>query len=105
MEGKDVEKVLLLVEEHVARKTNAETRFSFYPDPLSEPTFVGGGTHRKYLLTVRKGTVARLTRTSNRGNVTMKEYIIDKPVYIDYLGAVFPMPSKYFALAKERGLL
>ncbi|MEM2313123.1 MAG: hypothetical protein QXP83_07860 [Candidatus Nezhaarchaeales archaeon] len=99
------EKILLLVEEHVARKTNAETRFSFYPAPLSEPMFVGGGTHKKYLLIVKKGTTVRVIRTSNRGNVNMKEYIVNEPMYVDYLGAVFPMPSKYFALAKERGLL
>ncbi|MEM2534042.1 MAG: hypothetical protein QXK12_08490 [Candidatus Nezhaarchaeales archaeon] len=99
------EKILLLVEEHVARKTNAETRFSFYPAPLSELIYVGGGAHRKYLLTVKKGTVVRLIRTSNKGNINVKEYVINEPIFIDYLGAVFPLEPKYFAIAKERGLL
>jgi len=105
VEGKDVEKVLLLIEEHRAVNTSARTYFSFNPPPLSERVFVGGGTHRKYLLTVRKGTVVNFTRASNRGNLHTKVFTVDKPMYIDFLGSVFPLESKYFDFAKESKLL
>lgn len=99
------ENVLFMYETHVSVKTEARSSFAFHPEPLTYPLFVGGGTHKKYLVLLRKGTKVVFTRTSNRGNVDVKEFIVEKPMFIDFLGFTGDIEPKYFALAKERGLL
>ena len=104
VEVSEVEKVVIAYETHAGR-SGAATTFAFAPEPLVEPTFIGGGTHRKYLTMVRKGTEVTVTRVSNRGNVTVRKVVIDKPVFIDFLGNSQDLDPALIEYAKRRGLI
>ncbi|MEM2569265.1 MAG: hypothetical protein QXT67_04925 [Candidatus Bathyarchaeia archaeon] len=96
-----LEKILIVFEEHHARHTDASSRFEFEPEPIVEPIDVGGGTHRKYMTVVYKGTMAKLIRVSNKGNVWVKKITIDSPMFIDFLGNVSELPEDYVEYAMQ----
>ncbi|MEO0202330.1 MAG: hypothetical protein ABIL37_01225 [candidate division WOR-3 bacterium] len=100
-----MEKVLIVYEEHHANHTNASTTFYFDPLPLEKPIFVGGRTHKKYMTIVKPGTKIIVKRISNRGNVSYKEIIAKKPMFIDFLGFEEELDEKYIRLAKEENLI
>ena len=93
-------RILVCYEEH-SGATGASSDWEFNPDPLEPPVFVGGGTHRKYLAVVKKGTVATLTRVSNRGNVRIIQITINEPVFLDFLGDESELPEDYVWYAKR----
>jgi len=90
----------VVCEWHRAYKTCAETTFEFDPEPVAE-TYVGGKAHWKILYLVRPGTLVRGRRVSNRGNIRYFEHRVEKPVFIDFTGAVFPLPERYLREAKR----
>ncbi|MEM2447870.1 MAG: hypothetical protein QXT14_02830 [Candidatus Bathyarchaeia archaeon] len=92
--------VVIVFETH-SGATGAKTSFEFQPEPLVSPVYVGGGTHRKYLTAVAKGTKVTMTRVSNRGNVKIKTFAIYFPVFIDFLGSVKPLPENYIKYAEK----
>ncbi|MEM2189114.1 MAG: hypothetical protein QXG35_07260 [Nitrososphaerota archaeon] len=98
------ERIVVVYEEHFSRGL-ASTTFRFNPEPLTEPIFVGGGTHRKYLAIVKKGTQVTVTRVSNRGNITVKRITIDAPVFIDFLGNTWSLDEQYIEYAKSERLM
>ena len=93
-------RVLVCYEEH-SGAMGASSDWQFEPNPLESPVFVGGGTHRKYLTVVKKGTVATLTRVSNRGNVRVVKVTISEPVFLDFLGGKKSLPEDYVWYAKR----
>ena len=93
--------ILVCYEEH-SGATGASSDWEFDPAPLESPVFVGGGTHRKYLTLVEKGTVATLTRVSNRGNVRVVKVTINKPTFLDFLGGESKIPEDYIQYAKRK---
>jgi len=95
-------RILLAFEEHNGR-TGAESRWNFKPSPLEEPVFVGGGTHRKYITIVEKGTRAILRRVSNRGNIRYEVIEIEEPAFLDFLGSVYSLPEDYVEEARHLG--
>ena len=93
--------VLVVYEEHVGSRTGASSRWFFEPQPITPPIFVGGGTHKKWLVTVLKGTKATLVRVSNRGNLSTVTFVIETPVFLDYLGGVSSLYEKYMRMMEE----
>ena len=93
-------RILVCYEEH-SGATGASSDWRFDPVPLESPVFVGGGTHRKYLTIVERGTVATLTRVSNRGNVRVVKVTISEPVFLDFLGGKKSLPEDYVWYAKR----
>lgn len=98
-----MEKVLVVYEEHYSRGP-ARTEWHFDPKPLTMPEFVGGGTHRKFIAVFVKGTRAMCVRTSNRGNVHVREVLIEGNCFLDFLGNVCELPQKYVDYARVKGL-
>ncbi|MEM4497580.1 MAG: hypothetical protein QW692_02000 [Nitrososphaerota archaeon] len=98
------ERIPIVYEEHWSRGP-AKTIFNFEPKPLTSEVFVGGGTHKKFLTIVKKGTVVTVIRTSNRGNITVKKITVDSPIFIDFLGNTWPLDEKYIEFAKAEKLL
>jgi len=94
-------RVLVCYEEH-SGASGASSDWQFDPAPLKSPVFVGGGTHKKYLTIVKKGTTATLTRISNRGNVRVEKVIIDEPAFLDFVGGKSHLPDKYAWFAKQK---
>lgn len=85
---------IIVFEEHQSLGI-ARSSWKFTPGLLMKPKYVGGNTHVKYISLAKKGTRATLIRISNRGNVTVKEVIINSDCFLDFLGEVHPLPDKY----------
>ena len=94
------ERILICYEEHEG-KSGARSSWDFEPTPLEIPVFVGGGTHKKYLTIVKKETKATLLRVSNRGNIRYSTVIIQKPVFLSFLGGEADLPDKYKLYAEQ----
>ena len=93
--------VLASVEWHWAKHTEAESTWEFNPEPVAELWSGGGKTHRKRLYLMRVGTRATLRRITSRGNVWYRDFVIEAPVLIDFLGEVEPLPENLRRLGEE----